>query len=71
MPRSFKKTKGMTALLEERRKRLQQQTRVEPESKAPSREDGPSNPSLQKLVESVKRKSAEAVAPGQGKRRKL
>ncbi|TEB35204.1 hypothetical protein FA13DRAFT_1707318 [Coprinellus micaceus] len=52
----FKKTKGMTALLDERRKRLSQQSKEAPESKARSREGGPGNPSLQKLVESVKRK---------------
>ncbi|KAJ3551020.1 hypothetical protein NMY22_g53 [Coprinellus aureogranulatus] len=67
----FKKTKGMTALLEERRKRLQGRPTQEKEPKSIGRDAGAGNPSLQKLVESVKRKSAEAVAPGQGKRRKL
>ncbi|KAF6766171.1 pre-rRNA-processing protein ESF1 [Ephemerocybe angulata] len=64
----FKKTKGMSALLEERRKRLSNRDAgAEPEAVAPRSVDAPSNPSLQKLVESVKRKSVEASAawPGQ------
>ncbi|KAJ2920232.1 hypothetical protein MD484_g144, partial [Candolleomyces efflorescens] len=68
----FKKTKGMSALLDERRKRNQNRNTEQDSSKlAHSITSGPSNPSLQKLVESVKRKSAEAQTQGQGKRRKL
>jgi len=61
----------MGALLEERQKR-QRELRGEQDGvikpKA-NRESGPK--SLQSLVESVKRKSANTEQPGQGKRRKL
>ena len=61
----------MAALLEERRKRNLEQSKEEPEAKARRSNNESTNPSLQKLVESVKRKSAEASVSGQGKRRKL
>ncbi|KAH6917515.1 pre-rRNA-processing protein ESF1 [Coprinopsis sp. MPI-PUGE-AT-0042] len=65
----FKKTKGMDALLQERRKHLQKNSN---ETSKPSPTSMPNNDGgLQKLVESVKRKSASGHAPGQGKRRKL
>ncbi|KAF8971365.1 hypothetical protein BDZ97DRAFT_1901573 [Flammula alnicola] len=69
----FKKTKAMSALLDERQKR-QRELRDEHVEGAPSRpkttgETGPK--SLQSLVESVKRKSTNIEPSGQGKRRKL
>ncbi|KAF5312855.1 hypothetical protein D9619_003513 [Psilocybe cf. subviscida] len=75
----FKKTKAMTALLDERQKR-QRELRSEDRPDAPvstkrraadEPEPGTGAKSLQSLVESVKRKSANVEAPGQGKRRKL
>ncbi|KAF9568445.1 hypothetical protein CPC08DRAFT_654675 [Agrocybe pediades] len=69
----FKKTKAMSALLEERQKR-QKELRGGQDESLPSKPK-PSNidngKSLQTLVESVKRKSSTVDAPGQGKRRKL
>ncbi|KIM48253.1 hypothetical protein M413DRAFT_439980 [Hebeloma cylindrosporum] len=68
----FKKTKAMGALLEDRQKR-QRELRGEQDGvvskRRATRESGPK--SLQSLVESVKRKSANIEQPGQGKRRKL
>jgi hypothetical protein len=65
---SFKKTKGMNALLEERGKRQHhKRERVEGGGKQPA---GDGSRSLQNLVESVKRKSTTTVAPS-GKRRRL
>lgn len=62
----------MGALLEERQKR-QRELRGEQDGVVnkpnANRESGPK--SLQSLVESVKRKSANAEQPGLGKRRKL
>ncbi|KAJ6621688.1 hypothetical protein B0H10DRAFT_969749 [Mycena sp. CBHHK59/15] len=64
----FKKTKGMSALLEERSKR-QRQTREGTDGVAKSSGDD-GRRTLQNLVESVKRKSA-AVDATSGKRRKF
>lgn len=69
----FKKTKAMTALLDERQKRMHerrgsQDGRVTNKAKDTT---GNSTNSLRSLVESVKRKSANVDIPGQGKRRKL
>jgi len=68
---SFKKTKGMSALLEERRKQLHKRSNngsaKESATAAPSGEER----SLEKLVESVKRKTVDSHTQGQGKRRKL
>lgn len=62
----------MGALLEERQKR-QRELRSEQDgvvgTRKANRESAPK--SLQSLVESVKRKSANTEQPGQGKRRKL
>ena len=69
---SFKKTKSMAALLEERSRRQQGKATENRDStvvKSSTNVDGP-QPSLQSLVESVKRKSA-AVEPSMGKRRKI
>ncbi|PPQ87037.1 hypothetical protein CVT25_000014 [Psilocybe cyanescens] len=69
----FKKTKAMTALLDERQRR-QRDLRGGLEDSFPSqRKDIPveETKNLQKLVESVKRKSATIDPPGQGKRRRL
>lgn len=76
---SFKKTKAMTAILEERQKRRRERTQKAEEihttafrRKRVGLDDAMSNSkSLQNLVESVKRKSANADLPGVGKRRKL
>ncbi|KJA29425.1 hypothetical protein HYPSUDRAFT_127220 [Hypholoma sublateritium FD-334 SS-4] len=69
----FKKTKAMSALLDERQKRQRELRDEQPEGAAvktkATGEVGPK--SLQSLVESVKRKSANIDPPGQGKRRKL
>ncbi|KAI0375087.1 hypothetical protein BV20DRAFT_933533 [Pilatotrama ljubarskyi] len=68
----FKKTKSMSALLEERSRRQQEKASHNRESASSQREDGGSSqPSLQSLVESVKRKTAALEEPGVGKRRKL
>ncbi|CAK5284055.1 unnamed protein product, partial [Mycena citricolor] len=61
----FKKTQGMTALLDARSKRRNQ--REEPAAAKPKND---SSRSLQNLVESVKRKST-SVTKGDGKRRRL
>ena len=63
----------MSALLDERQKRQRELRNEQPEgisSKTKSGEEVGSK-SLQSLVESVKRKSANIDPPGQGKRRKL
>lgn len=67
---SFKKTKSMSALLEERAKRQKVRLDAQPRRKKAG-DDAQPNHSLQNLVESVKRKSAAAGAAGVGKRRKL
>lgn len=63
----------MSALLDERQKRQRELRDEQPEGAAvktkATGEVGPK--SLQSLVESVKRKSANIDPPGQGKRRKL
>jgi hypothetical protein len=62
----------MTAILEERQKRRKEQTQMAEEvHTTASRRKGTDAMSLQSLVESVKRKSANADMPGVGKRRKL
>ncbi|KDR84931.1 hypothetical protein GALMADRAFT_107424 [Galerina marginata CBS 339.88] len=68
----FKKTKAMSALLDERQKR-QRDLRGGQEIDVAGRPKGvkDAGESLQRLVESVKRKSANNDPPGQGKRRKL
>ncbi|EAU93178.1 pre-rRNA-processing protein ESF1 [Coprinopsis cinerea okayama7 len=66
----FKKTKGMSALLEERRKRLHKQSN-EPSKRSASESNNNEDKSLEKLVESVKRKTLDAHTHGKGKRRKL
>ncbi|KLO17066.1 hypothetical protein SCHPADRAFT_913851 [Schizopora paradoxa] len=68
----YKKTKGMSAILEERTKR--QKVRHETdntasETKFAMRESNPTA-SLQKLVESVKRKSSQKDGKGSGKRKR-
>ena len=71
---SFKKTKSMTALLEERQKRQREIRGDEMDGNpAKSRKVGVSDSTknLQSLVESVKRKSIQSEITGQGKRRKL
>ena len=69
---SFKKTKSMSALLDERSRRQQEKTSKSRESTIVKHsESGAPQPSLKSLVESVKRKSAVLDAPGVGKRRKL
>ena len=61
----------MGALLEERQKR-QRELRGEQDGVIKPKANRESRPkSLQSLVESVKRKSANTEQPGQGKRRKL
>ncbi|KAI0801175.1 hypothetical protein C8Q74DRAFT_1364815 [Fomes fomentarius] len=68
----FKKTKSMSALLEERSRRQQEKASKNRESTVARRADTESQqPSLQSLVESVKRKSAALDKPGMGKRRKV
>ncbi|KAI0048362.1 hypothetical protein FA95DRAFT_1605340 [Auriscalpium vulgare] len=63
----FKKTKSMTALLEERQKRRKHRPSDTPRDAAPS--PSTASQSLTNLVERVKRKSA--APEGMGKRRKL
>jgi len=65
----FKKTKSMSALLEERHRR-QQTLRDEVKSSASKASHAAGERGLQSLVESVKRKSANAERH-MGKRRKL
>ncbi|KAJ8495644.1 hypothetical protein ONZ51_g1602 [Trametes cubensis] len=68
----FKKTKSMAALLEERSRRQQERASQNRDSASSKRDDtGTQQPSLQSLVESVKRKTAALEEPGAGKRRKL
>ena len=71
---SFKKTKGMAALLDERTKRKKSRNdrpeSLDSQTRGPAKEGGHDR-SLQSLVESVKRKSAAADQGGIGKRRKL
>lgn len=72
VPCSFKKTKSMSALLEERSRRQQEKASRNRESTVTRRADAESQQSsLQSLVESVKRKSAALDKPGMGKRRKV
>ncbi|EKM61787.1 uncharacterized protein PHACADRAFT_204941 [Phanerochaete carnosa HHB-10118-sp] len=68
----FKKTKSMSALLEERVKR-QKEKLGDPNAVAQPKKagDNASSNNLKSLVESVKRKSAAANHSGVGKRRKL
>jgi len=67
----FKKTKNMSALLEERAKR-QRQKYSDADGPAPIKpQDSGAHDSLKSLVESVKRKSAVMEQSGTGKRRKL
>ncbi|KAI0639490.1 hypothetical protein C8Q77DRAFT_1069503 [Trametes polyzona] len=66
----FKKTKSMAALLEERSRRQQEKQGRESTS-ARASDTSAQQPSLQSLVESVKRKTASMDQPGVGKRRKL
>jgi hypothetical protein len=69
---SFKKTKAMGALLEERQKRRREQVRdVEVANRPKVVDSKAGTKSLQNLVESVKRKSANLDVPGQGKRRRI
>jgi len=69
---SFKKTKGMTALLEERQKRQREEKRESVSgAKSSSSVDAPNQRSLESLVESVKRKSSARDRPKMGKRQKL
>jgi hypothetical protein len=67
---SFKKTKNMVALLDERVKR---ERRRDPEDENTVRfvSGSVNDASLKNLIESVKRKSAAAGQGGLGKRRKL
>ncbi|KAL7285374.1 hypothetical protein ACG7TL_000469 [Trametes sanguinea] len=68
----FKKTKSMAALLEERSRRQQEKASQNREGTSFARGDaGAQQPSLQSLVESVKRKTKALEEPGTGKRRKL
>ncbi|TCD69922.1 pre-rRNA-processing protein esf1 [Steccherinum ochraceum] len=64
----FKKTKSMSALLDERSK---QQRGQKPRESVASTSKGSGSRDLQSLVESVKRKSSNLEQPGVGKRRKL
>ena len=70
---SFKKTKSMAALLEERQKRQREIRGNEMDvNLVKSRKGGVSDSrNLQSLVESVKRKSLQSEVAGQGKRRRL
>jgi hypothetical protein len=67
---SFKKTKNMVALLDERVKR-QRRRDSEDDSNARFVSGSVNDTSLKNLVESVKRKSSAAGQGGLGKRRKL
>jgi len=66
---SFKKTKNMTALLDERTKRQKRRVPDEDTARVVPKDVG--DVSLKNLVESVKRKSTAAAEGGLGKRRKL
>ncbi|EMD42120.1 hypothetical protein CERSUDRAFT_90716 [Gelatoporia subvermispora B] len=66
----FKKTKSMSALLEERSKRQRNTSARHEERVAAKSQEVSGEKSLQSLVESVKRKSA-ATDRGMGKRRKV
>ncbi|KAI0348561.1 hypothetical protein BDW22DRAFT_103185 [Trametopsis cervina] len=66
----FKKTKSMSALLEERSVRQREKTSKSREAVSSVKTDADKTRNLHNLVESVKRKSA-AVNTGTGKRRKL
>lgn len=66
---SFKQTKSMSALLEERSKRQTGKKPTVDRSAAVNESETSGN--LKNLVESVKRKSAVVEQPGVGKRRKL
>jgi len=62
----------MTALLDERQKRRREQIKQSEEVVTkPTANQEPGSKTLQSLVESIKRKSANIDPPGQGKRRKL
>lgn len=68
---SFKKTKGMAALLDERSRRQQQETSKNRDSTVVKRTNADTpQPNLRSLVESVKRKSV-AMGGGMAKRRKI
>ncbi|TFK30318.1 hypothetical protein FA15DRAFT_683720 [Coprinopsis marcescibilis] len=69
----FKKTKGMSALLEERRKHFYSRNSGIGEGDASTKKlsKATDNVLLEKLVESVKRKTVDSHNHGQGKRRKL
>ncbi|PIL31880.1 hypothetical protein GSI_06584 [Ganoderma sinense ZZ0214-1] len=68
----FKSSKGMAALLDERTRRQHEQTSKNRESTVVKGANADtSQPSLQSLVESVKRKSVAMEASGMGKRRKI
>ncbi|TFK41218.1 hypothetical protein BDQ12DRAFT_679099 [Crucibulum laeve] len=67
----FKKTKSMAALLDERQKRQKSMREEHEESTLVKAAPVAGGKSLQSLVESVKRKSANTGMTGTGKRRKL
>ncbi|PCH33705.1 hypothetical protein WOLCODRAFT_160280 [Wolfiporia cocos MD-104 SS10] len=69
----FKKTKSMSALLDERSKRQKEKHSAAdgPGAAESGGGDQSNGNNLKKLVESVKRKSAAAGQPGTGKRRKV
>ena len=71
---SFKKTKAMAAILDERQRRRRDQARKAEETYAATSSrsgSGTNSKSLRSLVESVKRKSVNADVPGIGKRKRL
>ena len=68
---SFKKTKSMSALLDERSKRQKEKTDKGETAPVSSRANAESKTNLKSLVESVKRKSAADGQKRMGKRRKL
>jgi len=67
----FKKTKSMTALLQERSKRQKSRHEDEGDDGMSKKTDGGGARSLTSLVESVKRKSAATELHGSGKRRRV
>ncbi|KAI0651940.1 hypothetical protein C8Q79DRAFT_68312 [Trametes meyenii] len=67
----FKKTKSMAALLDERSRRQHEKMRDREPTASKRDPSDDRQPSLQSLVESVKRKSAAMDESGVGKRRKL
>lgn len=69
--RSFKKTKGMAALLDERSKREKSKRGNEGDDRITRKTDGSEGRSLTSLIESVKRKSAVVDPQGSGKRRRV